>query len=84
MLLVEFSDGGFQLVAFLQFKAVSDFFWDRDDTPLSWFRVAFHLSHAEQYRLKQSDTVGFNPGVEARGSRLDRLYTTDRLSGQTD
>ena len=63
--LIEFFDGEFQLVAFFQIKAVSDFFWDRDDTPLSQFRVAFHLPHAEPYRLEQYNAVGLNPGVKS-------------------
>ncbi|OYR76367.1 hypothetical protein DJ77_09125 [Halorubrum ezzemoulense] len=62
-------------------KSVSDFFWDCDDTPLSQFRVTFHLSHTELHRLKQNNAVGFNPGVKPRVSHLDRLYSVQEWAG---
>ncbi|MDB2272893.1 hypothetical protein PM032_18195, partial [Halorubrum ezzemoulense] len=81
--LVEFFDDEFQLVAFFQIKTVSDFFWDRDNTPLSQFWITFHLSHTELYCLKHNNAVGFNPGVKPRGSRLGRLYMSSKIASRT-
>ena len=74
---VEFLYSEFQLVALLKIKSVPDFFWDRNNTPLSHFRVTLHLTHTDSIGIQHYNTVVFNPGVKPRGSRLDRLYTVD-------
>jgi len=88
MLLVEFFDGEFQLVAFFQIKPLADFFWNCDLPAFSEVRVAFHRTHYELFALScikgcvlSASTPGSSPGAVA----LYRLYKgyLSMASGET-
>ena len=47
----------FQLVDFFQIKGLAYVFWNRNNTTLPYFRIAFQLIHSLPYRFNIYDDI---------------------------